>query len=84
MFGVTEENWKDGARVDPDFISSESPRYVGRAAASLAADPSLSRFHGTAQSSWGLMHEYGFTDLDGTQPDWGSYFEEKYGRDTDH
>ncbi|HET7579675.1 MAG TPA: SDR family oxidoreductase [Bacillales bacterium] len=78
-FGVTEKNWQDGAKEDPDFIVSESPYYVGRAAAALAADPKVHRFQGQAFSSWELMHEYGFTDLDGTQPDWGKHFKEKYG-----
>ncbi|HET7578788.1 MAG TPA: SDR family oxidoreductase [Bacillales bacterium] len=75
-FGVTEENWREGAKVDPDFILSESPRYVGRAAAALGGDPGVHRFHGQALSSWELMHEYGFTDIDGTQPDWGKHYGE--------
>lgn len=81
-FGVTEDNWRDGAKTDPDFIVSESPYYVGRAAASLAADPEVHRFHGQALSSWDLMHEYNFTDINGSQPDWGEHFEKKYGPDT--
>jgi hypothetical protein len=28
---------------------------------------------GSALSSWELAHEYGFTDLDGSRPDWGAY-----------
>ncbi|HET7580597.1 MAG TPA: SDR family oxidoreductase [Bacillales bacterium] len=80
-FGVTEENWRDGAKEDPDFIVSESPFYVGRAAAALAADPEVHRFHGQALSSWDMMHEYGFTDVDGTQPDMGKRFKVKYGED---
>lgn len=78
-FGVSEENWRDGVKVDPDFIVSETPYYVGRAAAALASDTKMHRFHGQELSSWDLMHEYGFTDLDGTQPDWGKHYREKHG-----
>lgn len=78
-FGVTEDNWQDGAKVDSDFIASESPYYVGRATAALAADPDVHRFHGKALSSWDLMHIYTFTDIDGTQPDWGEHYKKKHG-----
>jgi NAD(P)-dependent dehydrogenase (short-subunit alcohol dehydrogenase family) len=78
-FGVTEENWRDGATADPDFIVSETPFYVGRALASLAADPDVHRFHGQSLSSWDLMHVYHFTDIDGTQPDWGEHYKKKHG-----
>ena len=27
-------------------------------------------------STWGLMEEYGFIDIDGRQPHWGRYFAE--------
>lgn len=75
-FGVTEEDWRAAAKIDPHFIASETPFYVGRAVAALASDPRVSQKSGRAFSSWGLMHEYGFTDMDGRQPDWGKYFEE--------
>lgn len=75
-FGVTEANWQDGAKADPHFIASETPYYVGRAVAALAADPGVAEKAGKALSSWGLAHEYGFRDIDGRQPDWGKYFEE--------
>lgn len=75
-FGVTEDTWRDGARQDPHFIASETPYYIGRAIAALASDPSVADKSGTTLSSWGLAHEYGLTDLDGTQPDWGRYFAE--------
>lgn len=75
-FGVTEANWRDGAKQDPHFIASESPFYVGRAVAALAADPDVARKSGGAYSSWGLAEEYGFADMDGRQPHWGRYFAE--------
>jgi NAD(P)-dependent dehydrogenase (short-subunit alcohol dehydrogenase family) len=76
-FGVTEENWRDGAAVNPHFAAiSESPRFVGRAVAALAADPQLRRRNGGSFSSGGLAREYGFTDLDGSQPDCWRYIVE--------
>jgi len=74
-FGVTEENWQDGAKKDPNFIASETPHFVGRAVAALAADPSVHEKSGRAFSSWGLSDEYGFTDVGGARPHWGRYFE---------
>jgi hypothetical protein len=73
-FGVTEENWQEGAKQDPHFIASETPFYIGRAIAALAADPDIAAKSGGAFSSWGLAEEYGFTDIDGRQPNWGKYF----------
>ena len=78
-FGVTEANWRDGARVDPNFIASETPRFVGRAVAALAADPEVRRYAGRVWSSWGLSRVYGFTDVDGSRPDWGAHFERAFG-----
>jgi NAD(P)-dependent dehydrogenase (short-subunit alcohol dehydrogenase family) len=76
-YGVTEENWRDGAAVNPHFAAiSESPRFVGRAVAALAADPDLHRRNGGSFSSGGLAREYGFTDLDGSQPDCWRYMVE--------
>jgi NAD(P)-dependent dehydrogenase (short-subunit alcohol dehydrogenase family) len=74
--GVTEANWQEGAKRDSHFIASETPFYVGRAVAALAADPYVAAKSGRALSSWGLAKEYGFVDMDGRQPDWGRYFEE--------
>ena len=74
-FGVTERDWVRGADRDPHFAHSESPRFVGRAVAALAADPDVSRFSGRALASWTLAREYGFTDHDGRRPDWGAHFE---------
>lgn len=75
-FGVTEENWRDGAGQDPHFIASETPFFIGRAVTALAADPRILGKSGGAYSSWGLAREYGFTDIDGETPDWGRYLEE--------
>jgi NAD(P)-dependent dehydrogenase (short-subunit alcohol dehydrogenase family) len=69
MFGVTEENWRDGTERVPHFAIAESPRFVGRAVAALAADPDRHRFTGQSLSSGGLARAYGFTDLDGSRPD---------------
>jgi NAD(P)-dependent dehydrogenase (short-subunit alcohol dehydrogenase family) len=76
-FGVTEENWRDGAAVNPHFAAiSESPRFVGRAVAALAADPDVQRRSGGSFSSGELAREYGFTDIDGSQPDCWRYMVE--------
>ncbi|RYZ39822.1 MAG: SDR family NAD(P)-dependent oxidoreductase [Myxococcaceae bacterium] len=79
-FKVTEANWRDGAKVQPDFIASETPSYVGRAVAALAADPDVHRRAGRVVASWTLAREYGFTDLDGSQPHWADHFEKAYGK----
>jgi hypothetical protein len=76
-FGVTEENWQEGARKDPHFIASETPFYIGRAVAALVADPNIAKKTGGIFSSWNLAIEYGFTDIDGRRPNWGKYYEEQ-------
>jgi NAD(P)-dependent dehydrogenase (short-subunit alcohol dehydrogenase family) len=76
-YGVTEANWRDGAATNPHFAAiSESPRFVGRAVAALAADPDVHRHNGGSFSSGGLARAYGFTDLDGSQPDCWRYLVE--------
>ncbi|MFD3948252.1 SDR family oxidoreductase [Streptomyces sp. NPDC058579] len=71
-FGVTEENWRDAIEKIPGFEIAESPAYVGRAVAALAADPDRARWTGRSLSSGQLAKVYGFTDEDGSQPDaWG-------------
>jgi NAD(P)-dependent dehydrogenase (short-subunit alcohol dehydrogenase family) len=80
QFGVTEENWQEGVKIDPNFITSETPFYVGRAVAALASDPDVSKKSGRVFGSWELASEYGFTDVDGRQPIWDKYFEETYGK----
>jgi NAD(P)-dependent dehydrogenase (short-subunit alcohol dehydrogenase family) len=72
---VTEATWQEAK--NPHFVAiSESPRFVGRAIAALAADPDLSRRNGGSFSSGGLAREYGFTDVDGSQPDCWRYMVE--------
>jgi NAD(P)-dependent dehydrogenase (short-subunit alcohol dehydrogenase family) len=68
-YGVTEENWRDATRTQPHFAISETPRFVGRAVAALAADPERARWNGQSLSAGALAREYGFTDLDGSRPD---------------
>lgn len=75
-FGVTEANWRNGAKQDPHFIASETPYYIGRAVAALAADPNVMEKSSSALSSWRLAEEYGFTDIDGSRPNWGRYYQE--------
>jgi hypothetical protein len=76
-FGVTEANWRAAAAVQPHFAAiSESPRFVGRAVAALAADPEVARLNGGSFSSGGLAREYGFTDVDGSAPDCWRYLVE--------
>jgi NAD(P)-dependent dehydrogenase (short-subunit alcohol dehydrogenase family) len=85
-FGVAENNWRDAldpTRAErgepvapPDFALSESPRYVGRAIASLALDPNRKRWNQQSVSSGELARVYGFTDLDGTSPDIWQHMEE--------
>jgi NAD(P)-dependent dehydrogenase (short-subunit alcohol dehydrogenase family) len=76
-YGVTEENWREATRGSPHFTAiSENPRFVGRAVAALAADPDLERRNGGSFSSGELAREYGFTDVDGSQPDCWRYMVE--------
>jgi NAD(P)-dependent dehydrogenase (short-subunit alcohol dehydrogenase family) len=78
-FGTSEENWRDAvdrATAPPDFALSESPRYVGRAVAALASDPDRARWNQQSVNSGRLALEYGFTDVDGSQPDMWRFIEE--------
>lgn len=77
-FGVAEQNWRDALTAGavegyppapPGFAASESPRYIGRGVAALAADPDRARWNQASVTSADLARAYGFTDLDGTQPD---------------
>ena len=76
IYGVSEANWRDATKRSPHFAISETPLYVGRAVAALAADPELRRWNGQSLSSGQLAQVYGFTDLDGTQPDCWRYMVE--------
>ena len=75
-FGVSEANWRDATAKIPHFVISETPRFVGRAVAALAADPDRARWNGQSLSSGGLAQVYGFTDLDGSRPDAWRYVPE--------
>jgi len=72
-FGVTEATWRKGIKKDKNFSVSETPLYVGRAVAALAADPDVMKKTGQLLSSWELAREYKFTDSDGRRPDWGRH-----------
>jgi NAD(P)-dependent dehydrogenase (short-subunit alcohol dehydrogenase family) len=82
-FEVSEENWKDAMNAErqqrgqpvapPGFANSESPRFVGRGVAAIAADPDRARWNQKSVTSGQLAREYRFTDIDGTTPDsWSS------------
>jgi NAD(P)-dependent dehydrogenase (short-subunit alcohol dehydrogenase family) len=77
IYGVTEDNWREATRGNPHFAAiSESPRFVGRAVAALAADSDVASKNGGSFSSGDLAKEYGFTDVDGSQPDCWRYLVE--------
>ncbi|MER5769686.1 SDR family oxidoreductase [Streptomyces sp. NPDC001985] len=79
-FGLTEENWRDGTGEHPHWALSESPGYLGRGVAALAADPGRHRWNGQSLDSGQLAREYGLTDTDGSRPDvWGYILAEKAG-----
>jgi NAD(P)-dependent dehydrogenase (short-subunit alcohol dehydrogenase family) len=75
-YGVTESSWRDATAKSPHFAISESPAFVGRAVAALASDPDVPRWNGHSLSSGQLAKVYGFTDLDGSQPDAWRYLTE--------
>jgi NAD(P)-dependent dehydrogenase (short-subunit alcohol dehydrogenase family) len=76
IYQVTEATWLDATRVQPHFAISETPSYVGRAVVALASDPERARWNGQSLSSGQLAQVYGFTDLDGSQPDAWRYLVE--------
>jgi NAD(P)-dependent dehydrogenase (short-subunit alcohol dehydrogenase family) len=75
-YQVTEATWHDALSprgdgrpvAPPGFALSETPRYVGRAVAALAADPDRARWNQRSATAGELAAEYGFTDVDGSQP----------------
>jgi NAD(P)-dependent dehydrogenase (short-subunit alcohol dehydrogenase family) len=83
-FGVAEENWRDAAKQDPNYLASETPLFAGRAIAALAADPNVKKKSGRVFSSWRLSDEYSFTDADGSRPHWGRHFKATYGAELKH
>ena len=74
-FGVTEATWRDQIARDPHWAESETPLFVGRCIAALAADPRHWRRSGEALTSWDLAEEYGVNDADGRRPHWGRHIE---------
>ncbi|MBA1349456.1 SDR family oxidoreductase [Rhizobium sp. WYCCWR 11146] len=75
-YGVREENWREATTVQPHFAISETPRFVGRAVAAIAADPDRARWNGQSLSSGGVAKTYGFDDIDGSRPDCWRYMVE--------
>jgi NAD(P)-dependent dehydrogenase (short-subunit alcohol dehydrogenase family) len=73
LFGVTEANWRDHIARDPHWSESETPLFVGRCVAALAADPQHWRANGNALASWDLAEQYQIDDADGRRPHWGRY-----------
>ena len=78
-FGATESNWREVAETNPSakqfgFAGSETPCFVGRAVAAIAADPTRARWSGGVYGSWQIAEEYGFSDVDGARPNWDAYF----------
>jgi NAD(P)-dependent dehydrogenase (short-subunit alcohol dehydrogenase family) len=77
IFGVTEETWRDAIDKQAHWALSESPVYVGRGVAALAADPERARWNGQSLSSGQLAKVYGVTDADGSRPDVWTYIAEE-------
>jgi NAD(P)-dependent dehydrogenase (short-subunit alcohol dehydrogenase family) len=79
-FGVSEPTWRDALERVPDFAISETPTYVARGVAALAADPTYDRFAGRFLTARQLADEYAVTDVDGSRPDcWGLIAEHGWG-----
>jgi NAD(P)-dependent dehydrogenase (short-subunit alcohol dehydrogenase family) len=76
IYNVNESNWHDAIKNNPHFAISESPAFVGRAVVALATDAKVSRWNGQSLSSGELSKIYGYTDLDGSQPDCWRYMTE--------
>jgi NAD(P)-dependent dehydrogenase (short-subunit alcohol dehydrogenase family) len=74
-YGVQESNWRDAAKKDPYFAASETPFFVGRAVAALAADRRAILKAGMLLRSGELAQEYGFTDIDGARPNLAKVWE---------
>lgn len=72
---LTEENWRERIKEDKFFAFSETPHYIGRAIVALASDPQIIVKTGLTLATWDLAEEYGFTDIDGTQPHWQRSYE---------
>jgi NAD(P)-dependent dehydrogenase (short-subunit alcohol dehydrogenase family) len=81
-FGVTEGTWREACVKAPGFAISESPSYVGRGVAALAAAADAGRWAGMIASARQLADAYGVTDTDGSKPDCWGYLA-AYGWDRD-
>ncbi|MEO3759370.1 SDR family oxidoreductase [Mycobacterium sp. B14F4] len=76
-YAVTEDFWRkalnpdrtDGPTAPAGFAESESPRFVGRGVAAVAADADRARWNQRSLTSAELAREYGVTDVDGRVPD---------------
>ncbi len=73
-FGVAESNWRDAVAKDPYFAGSETPYFIGQAVVALASDPQIASKSGKALATWHLAQEYGFRDVDGSQPHWANFY----------
>lgn len=78
LFGVSESNWRDAIQKDEHFAQSETPTYIGKAVVALASDPNVGSKSGKALMSGDLADEYGFTDVDGTRPNWNTYYKKTF------
>jgi len=76
--------WRDAIAADPHFAASETPHFVARGIAALAADPDVISRSGQALGSWQLGRDYGVRDLDGSRPDWGAYFARTFPPPVEH
>ncbi|MGW6457116.1 SDR family oxidoreductase [Streptomyces sp. NPDC055078] len=84
VFGLTEETWREGIPKQEHWALSESPAYLGRGVAALAADPDVTRWNGQSLDSGQLAGEYGLTDTDGSRPDvWGYILAQRAGESPD-
>ncbi|MDQ6420035.1 SDR family oxidoreductase [Paenibacillus sp. LHD-117] len=76
-FRVAESNWQDavssGIKDAEHFAQSETPFFIGRGLAALAADPAYAAYAGKVMPSWTLSDMYGHEDVDGRRPHWGNY-----------
>lgn len=71
-FNVNEGNWRDALEKVPGFAISESPTYVARGIAALAANSEPERWSGQIVTARQLADAYDLTDTDGSRPDcWG-------------
>jgi NAD(P)-dependent dehydrogenase (short-subunit alcohol dehydrogenase family) len=78
-FGVSEANWRDAIAADPHFAESETPRFIGRVVAAMAADSEIGELSGTTTASWELADRYEISDVDGRRPAGGTYARTRLG-----